>query len=146
MTVLTILPLPNETLFEFYEGSDPELFTDLTGNNLNKAVLQLKANLDYLRDQLTSLILGATVYSPVVNYAAAVMVKETEDSKFCYLSLAVNNYGNPLSDTTKWLPIKLNIDDDTTGPNTTWSSQKVTSFVNDRAEDEGILNAIVFGG
>jgi len=53
------MQLPNETIFNFYEGLNPDQYSDLTGYNLNRAVNQLKENIevivsDYNQFQLTN--------------------------------------------------------------------------------------------
>ncbi|QSM00875.1 hypothetical protein YerA41_174c [Yersinia phage YerA41] len=120
-----VIALPNEEIFSFYEGSDPEQFSDLTGQNLNRAAKQLLANQKYLRNKISALITGADIYDPATTYDKYSIVKPSADSGQLYLSIVNNNLGSSLSDTSKWIPIRFGIDDKITGLDTTWSSQMI---------------------
>jgi len=49
--------LPNQTIFQFYEGLDSKKFSDLTGYNLNLASDQLKENIDAFYDEYNAFVL-----------------------------------------------------------------------------------------
>lgn len=119
------IQLPNELIFNFYEGSDPEQFTDLTGQNLNRAAKQLLGNQAYLRDKVSALITGADVYDAATIYDKFSIVKPSDSSGQVYLSIVNNNKGHELTDTNYWVPIRFGIDDTITGLDTTWSSKKI---------------------
>lgn len=119
------IQLPNESIFNFYEGSDPEQFTDLTGQNLNRAAKQLLANQGYLRDKVTALITGADVWNANTIYDKYSIVKPSADSGQVFLSILNNNKNNALTNTSYWIPIRFGIDDNITGLDTTWSSKKI---------------------
>lgn len=140
------IQLPNEEVFKFYEGADENEFTDLTGLNLNRAAVQLLANIKLMRDLVSSVVSGAPVYNPATNYSKGQIVKRNEGSGEIFASTFNGNTNNSLNNTDYWIPVTYNIDDNIIGPNTTWSSSKVVSYADSKAEDEGILNAIVFSG
>jgi len=55
------MPLPHETIFEFYEGNDEGLYTDATGINFNLAPNQLLENDLALQAQIDNFSSGAGV-------------------------------------------------------------------------------------
>lgn len=48
------LTLPYPTIFLFYDGEEPEYYTALTGENLNRPIKQLLANIKYLHTAIAS--------------------------------------------------------------------------------------------
>lgn len=89
-----------EKIQDGFDPIDPDV---LAGDNLNKFIDDTYKGLHYAMDGVNDLYKGAVLYSSTETYnSTSIVFSISEDRITLYRSLADNNLGNPLTDTTKW--------------------------------------------
>lgn len=129
------IELPSTRIFEFYEGTNVQQYTNLTGANLNSSPRQLLKNDVMIMTYLNGLMGFADPYTSTVAYNIYDLVKGADG--VLYTSKINNNIGNPVTSTAHWEPVKIGINDEIVSKMWAWSSK--------RTQDEIVAMAIALG-
>ncbi len=129
------ITLPNTQVKTFYEGSDPQQYTRLTGPNLNNAPVQLLANEQFLLKYVNAIVGMADSYSSATTYGIGDVVKGPDGN--LYASLINANVGKPVTDDSAWQVLVIAVNDGEASTSTPWSSQ--------RTQDEIMAMVIALG-
>lgn len=129
------IELPSTSIFQFYEGTNVQQYTNLTGINLNTPARQLLKNDVLIMTYMNGLMGFADPYSSVVTYNMYDMVKGADG--VLYTSKVNENLGHPVTSTQHWDPIKMGVNDEIVSRMWAWSSK--------RTQDEILSMTIALG-